>query len=247
MSWLAARRDEARVAVMLLTRLPAGQLRGTVPGLDAARWAFPLVGALLGGLVWVVFAGTLALGGAPALAALLALGALALLTGALHFDGLADCADGLGGGRDRAHALEIMRDSRIGSYGVLALGLVAGLWAVAVSGLGPAAGAGAFVAMASVSRAGMVALLETLPPARPDGLGRMAGGPRPAAQVVAGLSVLAALWPLGPWPVLAMLVTVALVGWRARARIGGQTGDVLGAAQLTSETAGWVALALVLA
>ncbi|WP_323765153.1 adenosylcobinamide-GDP ribazoletransferase [Marinovum sp.] len=237
---LRARLAEVQLAVMLLTRLPAGQTFGAVPELVAARWAFPAVGALIGGLTWAGFAGAAALGAPPAIAALLALALLALLTGALHFDGLADYADGIGGGRDRAHALEIMRDSRIGSYGVLAMIVVAGLWAVSVAEAAP--GPLDFIVAAVLSRAAMVALQEALPPARADGMGRRAAGRSRAARCVLAILALVAL-VLWPWPLLACGLVTALIGWQARRRIGGQTGDVLGAAQLVSETAIWVTLA----
>ncbi len=126
---------EFRVALMLLSRLPAGRIEGAAPNLADARWAFPLVGLALGLIGWAVHAGALASGAPAPVAAVRALAALALATGALHFDGLADFADGIGGGRDRAHALEIMRDSRVGSYGVLALILIVALWLAALGEL----------------------------------------------------------------------------------------------------------------
>ncbi len=235
-----ARLAELQLAVMLLTRLPAGRIAGPAPELVAARWAFPLVGALIGGLTWAGFAGAGALGAPPPIAALLALGLLALLTGGLHFDGLADCADGLGGGRDRAQALEIMRDSRIGSYGVLALIVVTGLWVMAVAEAAP--DGPAFIAAAALSRAAMVALQEALPPARADGMGRLAAGESRAARGVLALVAAVGLlvWPL---PLLACALVTCALGWLARRKIGGQTGDVLGAAQLLSETAFFVTLA----
>ena len=118
---LRRRLDEARLALMLLTRLPVGRLKDPVPSLAEARWAYPLVGLVIGAIAWVAHHGALMLGLGPLPAALVALGAMVLVTGALHHDGLADFADGLGGGRDPDHRLEIMRDSRIGSYGALAL------------------------------------------------------------------------------------------------------------------------------
>ena len=237
---LRRRLAELQLAVMLLTRLPAGTIQGDAPDLVGARWAFPLVGGLVGVLSWSVHAAALVSGAPDAIASWLALAALALMTGALHFDGLADYADGAGGGRDKAHALEIMRDSRTGSYGVLAMILVAGLWATAVTIATP--GPLEFVAAAVLSRSGMVALQEVLPPARADGLGHRAAGRSRAAQIVLavifGLALL--LWPAA---LAACVGTVCLIGWHAHRKIGGQTGDVLGAVQLLSETAIWVTLA----
>lgn len=231
---------ELQVALMLLTRLPAGRIEGAVPDLAAARWAFPIVGGLIGLLTWSAYASASALSAPPAIASLLALAVLALLTGALHFDGLADYADGIGGGRDKAHALEIMRDSRVGSYGMLAMIIVVGLWALSVTIVDP--GLLAFVGAAVLSRAGMVALQGLLPLARSDGMARTAAGRNRVAQVVvAAVAVVALLfWPV---PLGVCIVLVAVTGWLAKRKIGGQTGDVLGAAQLLSETAIWVALA----
>ena len=120
---MGRRRTELVSAFGLLTRLPVADL--TPPGdyADPARavWAYPLAGlavGLIGGLVYWLAA---ALAIPPMIAGVLALGAMVLATGGLHEDGLADTADGLGGGRDKARKLEIMRDSRIGSYGVIAL------------------------------------------------------------------------------------------------------------------------------
>ncbi|PWE33013.1 adenosylcobinamide-GDP ribazoletransferase [Maritimibacter sp. 55A14] len=249
MKALRARMQEARLAVMLLTRLPAGRIRGEGPALNAARWAFVLVGVPVGLIGWGAHAGALALGAAPLMAAMLAISALALVTGALHFDGLADFADGIGGGRDKAHCLEIMRDSRIGSYGALAMILVTGLWAAALTDLAARAGAGWFVAVAMLSRAAMVCLQEALPAARADGLGKFAEGRSWAARSVVILTVLAiaTLGGLaGISAILASAIVALAIGALAMRRIGGQTGDVLGAAQLASETACWAVLAVLL-
>lgn len=237
---LRKRLAELQVAMMLLTRLPAGRIDGAVPDLAAARWAFPLVGGFIGFLTWLAYAGALAIGAPPAIAAVLALAALALLTGALHFDGLADYADGIGGGRDKAHALDIMRDSRVGSYGMLAMIIVVGLWTVSVKTANP--GPLAFVGAAMLSRAGMVAVQEIVPPARPDGMARLASGQTRAARIVLAAVALGALlfWTV---PLGICIAAVTVTAWQARRKIGGQTGDVLGAVQLLSETAIWVALA----
>ena len=112
--------EDLRVAVTFLTRVPIPHSDGVV-NVPRAMRAFPLVAAAIGLVVGLVLLGLLRLG-VPALAsAALALGASALLTGALHEDGLGDIADGFGGGRDQAAKLEIMRDSRLGTYGTLAL------------------------------------------------------------------------------------------------------------------------------
>ncbi len=247
---LRRRWSEARLALMLLTRLPAGRLAEPVPTLSAARWAYPLVGLLTGTLAWAVFNGALVLGAGPLAAAILALGASVLVTGGLHHDGLADFADGIGGGRDRAHCLEIMRDSRIGSYGVLVLIFAVGLGASALARFHDGAPVVVFLLTGLVSRGAMLLVLDLLPSARSDGLGRQASGPADRTAWVPGLGAVAAVVMLfgpGHWAValaaLAVMAVVAgLVGWLAHRRIGGQTGDVLGAVQLASETAGLLVL-----
>ena len=210
-----------------------------MPDLAAARWAFPSVGAVIGFLTWLAYAAAQAVGAPPEIAALLALAALALLTGALHFDGLADYADGIGGGRDKAHALEIMRDSRVGSYGMLALMVVVGLWIVSVAFADP--GPLAFAGATMLNRAGMVAVQEILPPARADGMARPAAGDGRAARVVLAIVAFGALL-VWPGPFIVAMVAGTVTAWHAHRKIGGQTGDVLGAVQLVSETAIWIGL-----
>ena len=152
MSRIATRVKELRVAVMFLTRLPVGRVAEPVPGLDQVRWAYPLVGLPVGFVGCMIHAGALGLGASYFLAAGLTLAALVLMTGALHHDGLADLADGLGGGQTPERCLEIMRDSRIGSYGVSALIVVLSIWGAALTQLGDRAGLWVFLTMAVASR-----------------------------------------------------------------------------------------------
>ena len=108
--------DDLRTAVAFLTRLPMPHPEGEMPAnFVRARRMFPLVGAAIGGAVGLFCLGMRMIGLPDLAAAALALGASAILTGALHEDGLADVADGFGGGRDPAAKLEIMRDSRLGT------------------------------------------------------------------------------------------------------------------------------------
>ncbi|UWQ22517.1 adenosylcobinamide-GDP ribazoletransferase [Jannaschia sp. W003] len=233
---------QLRSAALLLTRIP---VRGPVAAPAArAAWAWPLVGLAVGAAVAGTLFGTAALGAVPGLAAALALLVGAMLTGALHEDGLADVADGIWGGGTPERRLAIMRDSRLGTYGALALGLgLLARWSLLVAAL-----AGNYwlapVAAAAASRAAMAWMLAR-PPARADGLGRGAGrpGPRTVATALAlgalpllafGLHGLAAA-------LLAALATLALARL-ARARIGGVTGDVCGAAQQLAEIAVLAAL-----
>lgn len=242
---------EAQVALMLLTRLPAGRIAGEAPALAAAGWAFPLAGLAVGALSALVWLGAGALGLPSLAAAPLALAAGALATGGLHEDGLADLADGLGGGRDRAQKLEIMRDSRIGSYGVLALIFVICFKISALSVLPQATGALALMALGAASRGPLALWMAVLPTARADGLGHSAAGAGPGAVSLSlTLGLLALLLALGPGAGLAGFLAVLggglAVALLALRQIGGQTGDVLGAIQMIGETCGWLVLAALL-
>lgn len=228
---------EIASAAIFLTRLPI-RWHGPMPAELHARsmaW-YPLVGAALGLSAGLVHALALGLGLTPLPAALLAVLALAALTGALHEDGLADVADGFGGGRDKATKLAIMRDSRVGTYGVLALVFSVALRAGALAALpGPAAALAALIGAETLSRAIVPALNGYLEPARSDGLG--AGLPRPdGARIVvalvlgtalAGLALGATALPAAAAALVAGIAVAAL----AERQIGGFTGDVLGAAQ----------------
>ncbi|MGD9916512.1 MAG: adenosylcobinamide-GDP ribazoletransferase [Paenirhodobacter sp.] len=251
---LRHRLAEAQLALMLLSRLPAGRLPEPAPGIAAAIWAFPLAGALLGLIAGGVLSAGLALGLPLPLAAGLALVAQIMASGALHEDGLADLADGLWGGRDRARRLEIMRDSRIGSYGVLALLLGVGLrWQALslASGAGAGAATAALVALGASSRLAPALLLATLPPARSDGMGRRASGVTPGGLFVALLLALAVLIPLQGSTAIGILALQALLtlglGLLALRRLGGQTGDVLGAGQQLAEIGGWLVICATIA
>ncbi|MEM7489250.1 MAG: adenosylcobinamide-GDP ribazoletransferase [Pseudomonadota bacterium] len=232
-------------AAMLLTRLP---VRGT-PTPEAARaaWAWPLVGAGVGLVAGLAGWAAQALGFQVALAAGLALATSVVLTGALHEDGLADLADGFWGGFERTRRLEIMRDSRIGAYGVIALTLsLLVRWSLLVTALDHGALVAVMVAAGAVSRAPMAVLMRWLPPARADGLARGAGTPTRTALWTGLAIAAAALLFHGP---AAALLTAALIaataiglGLLARAKIGGQTGDVLGACQQLCEIAALAAL-----
>ena len=232
------------LATTFLTRVPLGRGLAAEPGeLARAARVMPLVGAgvgLGGGLVYAAADG---LGLPPALAALLALGATVLITGALHEDGLADTADGFGGGAERARKLAIMRASDIGTYGVLAVVLSLALRAAALSALAePGAVVLALIAAHGLARAALPPVMATLPPAREDGLaagvGRVAA---PHAWTAAGLGAALAWLTLGLGSALVVLVlaaaAAALVARLARAQIGGMTGDVLGAVEQAVECA----------
>lgn len=219
-------------ALGLLTRLPVPD---TGPPNPAAAWAWPVAGGLVGALAALAGAVALTLGVVPGVAAALAMGVTAALTGGLHEDGLADCADGFWGGHDRARRLEIMKDSRVGSYGVLALGLVLlARWA-ALTALVEGGHWGALIAAEALSRTAMAGVMAGLPNARGRGLSASHGAPEGETVAIAtalalGLAGMLAGWA-APAMALAALAAAASVGAVARTKIGGQTGDVLGAAQ----------------
>ena len=251
--------DDIARSAGFLSRLPVpARFFDTHDGsLSRASGMFPIAGlviALYPGLVILVLS---ALGANAAVTALLALMVLLGVTGALHEDGLADSADSFGARGGRDHMLEIMKDSHIGTYGVLALIISIALRAVALTILLSVVGGwSAFflvLAVAAVSRAAMVWHWSDLPPARQDGVAASVGAPDDSAKnmalalgcglflVLAGLSagVLAAAF--------ALVVLAAAVGlWTStvRNRLGGHTGDTLGATQQIGETACLVTLAL---
>lgn len=247
-------------ALAFLSRLsvPARFFDGDDGRMGRTVRAFPVAGLVIAVPAGLVFALALALDADPLLGALLALGVQALVTGALHEDGLADAADGLGGGRNRGHALEIMKDSRVGTYGVIALVLTLALRAVAIAdladSLSTAGCALALLAVAALSRAGMVWHWSLLPPARETGVAAEAGQPLPSAVTMALASgvVLSAIGLLlAGVPLTAALLAFASVAatvplWTryVRRSLSGHTGDTIGATQQLAETALFVALAL---
>jgi adenosylcobinamide-GDP ribazoletransferase len=162
------------------------------------------------------------------------------VTGALHEDGLADLSDGLWGGLDPTRRLEIMRDSRIGSYGVIALALsLIARWALLLAALEDGSIAWVMAASGAASRAPLPALMRWLPPARAEGLSRGVGVP-PASAIWIGAGIGGAtLLPFGPVAAVAAAMAVTAmaygVGILSHAKLGGQTGDVLGACQQLCE------------
>lgn len=230
-------------AFALLTRLPLPNHQGSAA---ASAWAWPVVGAVLGALGAALASAALWLGVTPGVTAVLVLALAAMLTGGLHEDGLSDTADGLYGGWTRERRLEIMKDSRVGSYGVLALVLVtlarwSALTALLVYG-GPANGFwAALVATGAVSRVPMVLMMALLPNARGEGLSHATGRPSQATALAALGTAVAIVGLAVGWAALPMLASAVgmgvLLSVTALRRIGGQTGDVLGASQQLAETA----------
>lgn len=220
------------------------------PDFERLAYAVPLAGLVLGALASIALLGASLLHLTPFLSATLTIAALVVMTGALQEDGLADAADGFGGGRDKAHRLTIMRDSRVGSFGATALVLALMLRVGALEALIQAEGAGraalALLAAAALSRASGILMLRALPSARVDGASATIGQPSPHATLmcalVAALSGALLLVPafgVGAMfgGVLAPLAVLGLMGLLAARLIGGQTGDVAGATQQLSEIA----------
>ncbi len=252
---LAALAAEAITCLRFYTRLPLPTVPAEMshppePFARCLRWA-PLAGCVVGAFGAAALAGATGLGLPPPAAAALALLATVLVGGGLHEDGLADVADGFGGGATRERKLDIMRDSRLGSYGALAIGFSLLLRTAALAGLaergGVALAAAALVGAAGASRGIGLMPMALLPAARADGLGRSVG--RLPAGVFATAAALAmaiglALPALGgaglARPGLALiLAALAAAGMTrlARNQIGGVTGDVAGACQQLCEAA----------
>jgi adenosylcobinamide-GDP ribazoletransferase len=240
---------ELKQAFGLLTRLPVHRLPtlpATAPGTNA--WAYPLAGAAIGAIGGVSYAIAYWLACPPPLAALFALAATILATGALHEDGLADFADGLGG-NTKEDRLAIMRDHRIGTYGVVALLLVLAMRATAIVLLAkPGLVLATLMAAGAASRASAVLLMTALPPARQDGLSVSVG--RPSAAMTAAtlgiafvLGVVLLSFGAGFLVLASALTAAALVGRIAQVKLGGQTGDVLGAACALGESLALTAIA----
>jgi adenosylcobinamide-GDP ribazoletransferase len=230
-------------AFLLLTRLPITRFASLGTSADLARcvWAFPIVGLVVNGVGGLVYWLAHRLGMPPLLAAAWTLATTTIATGALHDDGLADTADGFGGGATRAQKLHIMRDSRIGSYGALALLLSVVLRVAAIAALGNPPRVMLVLCLSGMlGRGGILVLLLALRPARDDGMGAEIGK-RGALRAVVGLAlpIVASLLAL-PLPSAIAIIATALVASvtaakLAHSQIGGYTGDVLGAVEVITE------------
>ncbi|WP_380054148.1 adenosylcobinamide-GDP ribazoletransferase [Falsihalocynthiibacter sp. SS001] len=229
-------------ALGLLSRLPvkvnqeAAQQRGA-----AAAWAYPIAGAIIGFVA--VLAGWLSMFlGLPDIAvAGITLATLVMVTGAMHEDGLADTFDGLWGGYTVERRLEIMKDSSIGAYGVVALALSIAVRFGLIYAIVRDGNLIALVGIAALSRAPMVVLMAKMENARKSGLSRSVGRPRIETALLAVLVALTigfvVLWGTILHGVLIAAIAVFALGIVAQHKIHGQTGDILGASQQFSEIA----------
>jgi adenosylcobinamide-GDP ribazoletransferase len=234
---------ELVAAFMLLTRLPVGRSGGVRAenAFAGAVWAYPIVGVVIGAIGAAVYLFGAEIRLPPVFAAVCVIAATVLATGALHEDALADMADGFGGGRSRAQKLEIMRDSRVGTFGVLALVLSVAARVAAIAALAvPGKVAIALIVTGSLARGAMLVPVILLSPARTDGLGaglRTTGKVRVLLGLV--LSATVAFLLLSPAAAASATATAGLaalflsvLAWR---QIGGYTGDVLGATEMIAE------------
>jgi adenosylcobinamide-GDP ribazoletransferase len=241
-----------RAAFVFLTRVPLG---GFPYSNDDWAWSsahFPLVGALLGALLGVVDRALLPLGALAA--AIITIALSMLLTGAFHEDGLADTSDALGGAYDREKVVAILKDSRIGTFGGAALVVSIALRASLAARLGEDVAWG-WALVGCAARTGPVALLAAMPYATVGEQAKsrlVTRGRWPQAAVamtwlaiVAGALVAAKCVTLARVGILALaMIGVAIVtGWRFARRLGGVTGDFLGATEQIGEMVGLAVLA----
>ena len=236
-------------AVMFLTRVPCPTRFGYDP-LDLARSTvyFPVIGLMIGAIGAAVYAGA-SLGLSALTAGVLSVGATVWITGAFHEDALADACDGFGGGWERDQVLAIMKDSRIGSYGATGLALVLLARVGTIATFTPAAAARALVAAHVLARWSSLPLIrgyayvretdsKSKPFAASVSTARLAVG-----SVLALAIVVAVLGRDSVRALMAAALVTALGGRYFRRRIGGITGDCLGAANQLVELATYLALA----
>lgn len=251
-AWLRSVALDLVACLRFFSRLPLPARSGDAhapPDLSRLGLTIPFAGAIIGACGAFALAIARALGLPPLVCAALAISVLVLVAGALHEDGLADVADGFGGGGTRARKLEIMRDSRIGAYGAAALTLSLALRIAALAALleqSPGAAAAGLILAGASSRASALLPLALLPAARADGLGAGAGRLDGSGALKAGaaaflIAILLGLAALGLGHAilafaLSLAAGLAMVAI-ARRQIGGQTGDVAGAAQQLAEIA----------
>lgn len=240
--WLRAEWPVFVLAVQFLTRLPV-RVEFTPEGLEATpRW-YPAVGVLIGAMVGVIYWGS-ALSVPPVVAVLISMAASVLITGAFHEDGFADACDGLGGGLTRERVLEIMRDSRLGTYGTLGMGLMVGTKVAVLAAMPGAIVPIVLIAGHAASRASAVWVIASSSYLRDHGTGKpVANGIDAGGMAVIGWTLgavlLALLLVVPVWAILAGVAGLVAGHYAMRrrfeARLGGYTGDCLGAVQQCSE------------
>lgn len=240
-AWLKDRAAELQASLTFLTRLRFAPVTPVGGAIAQAAWVFPIAGAIVAAIGALVYWVAHRIGLPPFPCAALSVAATMLVTGCLHEDGLADTVDGFGGGDTREQKLDIMRDSRTGTYGVCALALAIILRVSALASLAtPGLVVPALFAAHGAARAMVAVFMFFIPPARSNGLSAAAGQPpreSAGAAVVIGIVILGLC--LGPWlglgALLVLGVAAALLAWLSLAQVDGQTGDVLGAVEQAGE------------
>ncbi len=245
----AGKLTEIRLAAGFLTILPVLPSAEVAPQVLAASFGwFPLVGFALGAVLAAENLLLTPLFGDALAAALLTL-TLIVLTGAVHLDALADTADALGAGADRRRALEIMRDSRIGSFGTAAIFFFLALEIVALATMGETRRAAALWLAPGLARWAMVAVGWSIDYLRTEGAGTMLLGPGDRNLALASASAALAALPILSWRVLAAYAAAAALAAVLRAAyrrwLGGVTGDLLGAAGELVELAVLLVMAVI--
>lgn len=252
MKWLCHQRDALLLAIAFLTRIPVGGCMMALPAEFPTSLAyFTSVGALVGAIGWAVFAAVSSLGISPILAVLASMLATIWITGSFHEDGLADTADGLWGGHDKAKRLEIMKDSRIGTHGTIAVWFALTVKAVLLLQLAEEEMIGlALVCAHAVGRATSLSLIMFL-----DYVGEGPGSKaapfvkkRPLVPCLCGILIAVALTlgvlrEDGAWALLALPAAALFGAWYFRRKIGGITGDCLGAVNQVAEVGFYAILA----
>lgn len=241
--------DDIRVALSLLTRLPIRVPTDAYQRSHKAVWAYGAAGAVWAICVWAVATLAMTFGLSPLIAAGLGLTMGVVVTGAMHEDGLADCADGFWGGWEPERRLDIMRDSRLGVYGSLALILSTLLrWNLIATILADANSLLALMLAGMFARAALPVIMSRLPHARSDGLSHSVGSPSGRSVYVSfGFAALIGLVFMGASGLMIAVIAAFAGGLCARLaqkKIGGQTGDVLGASAVITEISVMIAFIL---
>ena len=239
--------EDLKAAFMLLTRIPVRWNNQSPPDLNRCLWAYPVVGMVVALIGICVYGGSAFANFPVEVSVLLSIAVMIVLTGAFHEDGLADTLDGFGGGAAKEQKLDIMRDSRIGTYGGLGLIIIIGLKVVALWNMSYYQFMTALLIGASLSRFMILIILTVLPPAREGGLSVNAGKPSNNA-IISGLCV-PFLFSFSLMDLKTTLIVIAvsvmftlLFSRLVFKQVGGFSGDVLGATQQFSEVVVYLTL-----
>ncbi len=236
---------EIHLALLFFTRLPVGNIEAPVPSLAQSSWCWSLVGGVTGLLAALVYSALSYLGVPLILAAFVTTFSLVAVTGAIHEDGLADTADSFGTSNPDKK-LEIMSDSRVGSFGAIALFFSIGIRVSALALIeNTALAAISLIAIAMASRSCLPFLVWALPPVKSSGMGQSATGISFSNVIICSVSGII-LFPLLPYAALliaAILVITGLSFYYLKYKFRGYTGDHLGAVQQVIEIACWIILA----